>query len=315
MQWNFVYAFMICSICFITNICAICILCTMKKLRKSRFHFLVLFLSISDSCIALQFIIHSVINYINTGTDGYLYGCMILKHSIGGTIGFSEIQTLLICFERLHATFNREVKTLKKITSNASVVISFLLCQLYTFIPLIIEVSYGPQPCTVAYTTRRLYVLTLDVPLLFSAVTIVFVYSIVICRIKRRKILVVNSMTSAEIIKKKNAMMRMKVNIITIGIIITVTFISVFPREIIAIYCTFSEQTEFVLNLVLVGNYLTLLNPLIDPIIYIARFKEVRDMVRCKRFVTPATTIQVLPTSSVRTSEHCAFYRPSSSNV
>lgn len=301
--WKFVYGFSICFLSIITNGYAIHILSTTKQLKKSRFHFLVLLLSISDLSVVSLYTVHHFVNYFNTGADMYLYGCMILKHSVGGSIGFSQIQTLMICIERLHATFSVNVKFLKYITTNIAISVAFLMSQLYTFIPAIIEIVNGPQPCTVEYTARYMYVLTLDVPLLFSALSIIALYIIVIRRICKQQIMIIDQSKPIELCKRNNALKRKKMNIITLGIIVLVTSIAIIPRELIAFYSIIVEQTESVLQLVLIGNHLTLINPLIDPIIYVLRFKEVRDRIICRKTSASMkiTRITVVPSSSLNT--------------
>lgn len=284
MRWNFVYAFAICSFAAVINLCAIGILRSNSKLKKSRFHTLVLYLSISDCFIAVQYIFHTLFNYLDEGAAVTLYGCMVFKHSLGGTIGFSEWQTLMICLERLQATFPHGKPLLKKLTSNRSVGISFVVCQLYTFLPLIYEMTQGPQPCHVSYTTKLTYVISLDVPLLSYYFMIVVLYIIVIWRIAQRNkrwTAEENSTNFARTKRRIDAMKRMKMNMLTLGIIITVTSLAILPRELSAIVSIFVDHNELLLQFVLIGNYATLLNSLIDPLIYVIRIKEVRDKVTC----------------------------------
>jgi hypothetical protein len=100
-----IIAISICSVCLILNSISILILVTTTKLTKSRFKTLVVFLSLSDAATGAEFLTHVVLNSFNYGQDSILYACLVLKHLIAGTVAFSLYQTLLICLDRLNATF------------------------------------------------------------------------------------------------------------------------------------------------------------------------------------------------------------------
>ena len=299
MKWNFLFAFLICSFALVINVCSIVVLYKTKTLNKTRFYFLVLLLSISDSTISIHYILHTVFNYMDDGSDTYLYGCMIFKQAIGGTFGFSIFQILMICLERLHATFTSEIKILRKLTSNTTVGLAFFMFPIFNIIPLIIEMQNGPHPCVVDYSARPLYVISVDCPVILCLCLIISIYFVVIVRIvkKQRKVL---DNTFAISIAQQNTLKRMKRNAVTLGIIILVTSISFFPREMIAIWVSLTGKTEGKLHLMILGNHLTLINPLIDPIIYILRFKQIRDLLlcACKSRTAPVTLINVRPIES-----------------
>lgn len=279
------YAFVVCSFATVMNLCAIGILLNNKKLKKSRFHTLVLYLSISDCCIAVHYIVHSVFNYLDDGASITQYGCMVLKHCIGGTVGFSEWQTLMICLERLHAMYPHEKPLLKKLTSDRSVIISFIVCQLYTFLPLIYEITYGPQPCHVSYTTKITFVLSIDIPLMCYYLSIVILYAVLLRQIiTKSKNRVADNTSILSMKTKHEAMKRMRMNMLTLGIIIAVTSVSIIPRELGAVFSLFMENDDIILRIVMIGNYTALINPLVDPVIYVIRIKEVRDKVACLSF-------------------------------
>ena len=129
-KFSFAYC-VISFLCIVFGVFAILALIKTNTLRKSRFKSLVFLLSISDIAIGVLIIIHAVVANLYTNTNGYMYGCMILKHLISGTYGFSDFQVLVICMERLNSTFTTDVKFIRKLTCNVTVGIAFVSSQVY----------------------------------------------------------------------------------------------------------------------------------------------------------------------------------------
>lgn len=283
MESQFVYAFLIGFFSLILNLIAIGFLFGSKILRQSRFRTLVLCLSISDCSIVVQYVILSIFQNFDKGTDITIYGCMIMKHSLVGTLCFSAWQTTMICLEVLKATYQCDVKILKRLTSNRSIGVSFIVCQLYTTVPLIYEITQGMNACDVTYTLRLSFILSMDVPLFCYYMALVFLYGVVVVRmVKLIKLLSTDTSMDR---KKWNVIKRMKMNMITLGVIIAVTSLAVLPREIMSVVSMFMEDDEHMTLYALIGNGALLLNPLLDPVIYVLCIKVIRRKVTscCRR--------------------------------
>ena len=291
MEWNFIFAFIFCSLAVLINICAISILYKTKKINRSRFYFLTLLLSISDATVAVYYLLHTIINYLNTGSDAFLYGCILLKHVIGGAFGFSLFQTVMICLERLQATFVTKKKILRKLTSNKTVGMMFVVFQIYTFAPFIVAVVNGPEPCTVDYTKRSLYVLTIDIPILLCLCFVVCLYTVVILRVMKKQRSVGQVLDTSKTHQTSQSLRKLKRNMVTLGILVGITSVTFVPREIIAFYASSVEAPgKLLMQLLLISNYLPLINPLIDPLVYVLRFQEISRLFRC-----PCDSNSVIP--------------------
>lgn len=312
MNVKMIINYAVCIFCVLINLGSIFILMISNRLKKSRFHALVLFLSISDLCIAFLIIVLLSLQSINSGEPVTLYGCMILKHLAGGMLGFSLIQILLICFERLQATFTTKLTAIKKLTSKTAVSVYFVVCQLYTLIPLSYEVINGPRQygCSVFYTLNKLYVITLDIPLLGTMCAILVLYIIIIYRITIQKNRFLRqhfgSNSTNQTRKRKEELNRMKLNMTTLGMIIALTSVSIVPREIVAICSLFQEIPES--ELIKITHSLLLLNPLFDPLIYVLRIPEVKNKITaiCSKqsMVSPEESgiTRVLPKTGIQNS-------------
>lgn len=283
MRWNFVYALGMSMFGLIINLLAVGFLLRSKNLKKSRFNTLVLYLSISDCCLLVQIIIHTFFEQFKDDNDGGLYGCMVMKHSMGGTLCFTQWQTAMICMERLQATFQREIRILKKLTSIRSLGISFFASQLYSILPLVYEISQGPQPCDPSYTFRKSFLFSVDIPLFCTYWALVTLYAVVIYRmvniVREWKAEVSTGHTLTR--NRLSNIKRMKMNMVTLGIILVVTSLAVLPREVCSVVSTFVDLNDRLLKFGQIGNYVILLNPLIDPFIYVLRIEEVRNTILC----------------------------------
>ena len=260
-----------------------------NTLRNSRFKNLVFLLSISDIVLGVLFIIHSVVANLYTNTNGYMYVCMILKHVIGGTCAVSDFQVLMICMERLNSTFTTDVKCIKKLTSTVTVGIAFVSFQVYALICFSIMAYKGPFPCDIWYFINTLFVATNDIPRLFVIFAIVCLYVIVIIRLLQQHYRI-----SSSIAQPTNCIrQRLRRNMVTLGMIIVVTILSILPREIVVLYSYFGKRVDFVLMVLI--SISTCLIPVLNPLIYVLRFKEVCNLLKCKCNPNAVVTINVLP--------------------
>ena len=279
-----IIAISICSVCLILNSISILILVTTTKLTKSRFKTLVVFLSLSDAATGAEFLTHVVLNSFNYGQDSILYACLVLKHLIAGTVAFSLYQTLLICLDRLNATFTVKSRFLRILTTTKAVMASFTVIHLYTIIHLGYDLTEGPNICNVFTTAKLSFVLVLDIPVFVIIALITIVYSVIIMRIVQHhnKIFNQNDMTAITIMNNRNtsSVRSMRRNVLTLGAIILITLAANVPRCVTASYILYSGlhvRTSISLK---ISNHFLLLNPVLDPVIHVLRIREYRDRLK-----------------------------------
>lgn len=296
-----IVALVLCSACIILNVCSFVILGTTKKLQKSRFKSLVIFLSVSDFVTGTEFLTHVLLDVNNDGQINLLYGCMILKHLIAGTITFSLYQTMLICLERLNATFKQRSNLILKMTTKKAILISFVTIHGYTFIHLGYRLQEGVTPCHVADTAVLSFVLILDIPIMLLLLAIVMLYALVIFRLfsHSKKIF---DMVETATVQMKNSKRLMRRNINTLGSVIIVTMIANLPRTILAFYSLYSGPTVKTLTWLKISNHLLLLNLIFDPIINVLRIREYRDrIICCKKTSLVSSETVIIDVSTIQT--------------
>jgi len=277
-----IIAISICSMCLILNSISILILVTTTKLTKSRFKTLVVFLSLSDAATGIEFLTHVIISSFNHGQDSILYACLVLKHLIAGTVTFSLYQTLLICLDRLNATFTVKSLFLNNLTKKKAVVVSFTVIHLYTIIHLGYVLTEGPNLCNVSTTAKLSFVLVLDIPVFVIIVLIIIVYSVIIVRIVQRhnRIFSQRDKAAITIINRNTSVRTMRRNVLTLGAIILITLAANVPRCVTASYILYSGlhvRTSISLK---ISNHFLLLNPVLDPVIHVLRIREYRDRLK-----------------------------------
>ncbi|CAC5422593.1 GNRHR [Mytilus coruscus] len=281
-------AVLIASVLLSFHVCSIYVSVTSKELRKNRFLVLALYLSLSDSAVGLIYIYHGILNFLNLENSAYFYQCMMLKHVACGTIIASLLQTLLICLERLNATFRTKRHILDIITNNVSVLICFIVSLCFSLLRFGLETLKGPVPCESEQTLTPLFVFSHDLPAVAIVLLIIIIYGIIVYRmVKQQKVVGVQTrgVPADQSQKKKNNDLRMRRNVLTLGVIISVTVVGVLPRSLLGFY-SFSEGiSEKVTDLSMITNTVfMMLNPLLDPVIYVLRIKKYRELLRCKCF-------------------------------
>lgn len=264
--------------------CSIYVSFTSKELQKNRFLLLALYLSLSDSVIGLGFIYISILNLLNNQTVEYRYQCMFIKHFLSGAVISSLIQTLIICFERLNATYVPKLKILQILTSNKTVIICFVLCHIFAVTRFIIDALYGRMdPCHVKQTTHPVALFSHDAPAMIIVSFIVILYAIILARVKKQqhKIGIQSSTVENQIGKRKLETHRMRRNNTTLGIIISVALLAVLPRSILVFYVYSIGASDELMSLLWIANNIFMLfNPLLDPVIYVLRMKKYRQHLR-----------------------------------
>lgn len=283
MKWIFIL--IICTILLIVHVCSIIVLVKSKQISKNRFVSFALYLSLSDACMMGEYIWHTMIQFHHDGSNKYLYMCMLVKHLIAGTVLFSLLQVLFICLERLNATIRTPSRILKSMTGDKAVGIALFLAHVYVLIRYFVDSSFGPMPCTAEYTIQKSFLLYIDTPCFILVLLIVLCYIGVIIRIigNQRKVGVSEGTTDLQLSQREQDKIRIRKNITTLSFIVVVTVCSILPRTIFGLYLQLSvEPCKGLLHVISATNALILLNPLCDPFIYIFRFKQYRDYLKCK---------------------------------
>lgn len=172
---------------FILNVCCLVVLSKEKKLKEKRFYKLTICLSVSDAAIGLISSVLSFQNfyYISTG-NGLAPFCFLFTPLITTTILFSLLQTLLICLDRLIATFPAVRNPCRNVSVIFATVVLFSFCATFVF-PMYVELGNVWAPGCSTHTIllkNRLTVLSIIQPTMLAIISIiVIVYIIIILRI------------------------------------------------------------------------------------------------------------------------------------
>lgn len=271
--------------CIILNACSLVILFRTNILKKKTFSRLLMLLSISDIMIGLEALLHGIIlhRFIQLDRNTKEYVCAILTSLSTATLLFSLFQVCLICIERLNATLETPRTTLAHITSNLFIGLGLVVFHLYPLVFRIFEFSQHAPSCDIAPTTSHIFLL--DIPAVLLVTVIVALYIIVIIRIMRQhnKIHgtspVIN--TGSHQNQSSMAYKRMKKNVLTLGIIISISIIAIAPRAIASITSLIMGNNPENIRSVLITTRLMILNPILDPIIYVLRMKKFRQQLPC----------------------------------
>ncbi|CAC5373603.1 MC1R [Mytilus coruscus] len=264
--------------------CSIYVSTTSKELKKSRFLVLSMYLSLSDSALGLEFIYHNILVFMNSQGVTFQYQCLMIQHLIGGTVMSSLIQTLLICIERLNATFTTQKGILVSVSSNKGVLLYFILSHCIALLRFGMATIDGPVPCDPKNTTTTVLLFSHDIPCLCIVVAIISCYGVVLYRmIRSQNLRQASSMTESQVAKKKANAIRTRKNAVTLGLIIAVSLVAVLPRSMLVFYFYMGNKSAIAGTLTLIfNNFFILLNPVVDPIIYVLRIKKYRQYLRCK---------------------------------
>ncbi|VDI01540.1 Hypothetical predicted protein [Mytilus galloprovincialis] len=264
--------------------CSMYVSTTSKELKKNRFLVLSMYLSLSDSALGLEFIYHNILVFMNSQGVTFQYQCLMIQHLAGGTIMSSLIQTLLICIERLNATFTIQKDILVFVCSNKGVLLYFILCHCIALLRFGIATVDGPVPCEPKNTATTILLFSHDIPCLCIVVAIVFCYGVVVYRmIRLQNFAQASSMTDSQVAKKKAKAIRTRKNVVTLGLIIAVSLVAVLPRSMLAFYFYMGNTSAITGTLIMIiNNFFILLNPVLDPVIYVLRIKKYRQYLRCK---------------------------------
>lgn len=154
------------------------------------------------------------------------------------------------------------------------------------------NIQHEEFPCGPKYKAQKRFLLFVDVPNALFVAAITLCYVVVMLRIirNRRQVNVFGNLTNLQVQQKKRAALRMRNNMIIFSCIIIVTAVSILPRTLYGLYANFTDTINE--EIVRATNNLLLLNPLVDPFIYIFSIKEVRSKLICN-FCQPNHTAPV----------------------
>ena len=271
--------------CIILNACSLVILFRTNILKKKTFSRLLMLLSISDIMIGLEALLHGIIlkRFISLDQNKKEYVCAILTSLCTASLLFSLFQVCIICIERFNATLKTPRTTLTQMTSNLFIGLGFVVFHLYPLVFRIVEFSQHAPSCDIAPTTLQIFLL--DIPAVLLVTVIVALYIIVIIRILRQHNKIHGTSPVINIGSHQNqpsmAYKRMKKNVLTLGIIISISIIAIAPRAIASITSLIMGNNPDNIRSVLITTRLMILNPILDPIIYVLRMKKFRQQLAC----------------------------------
>ncbi|CAC5374877.1 unnamed protein product [Mytilus coruscus] len=242
------------------------------KLRKSRFEKLVIHLSISDIIFLVEVITYILLKEFDTGLAvAYTYACLSVTNLTAGTYIFSLFQCFLICLERLNATFAVEITAVRGITSNKGIVIGCIVCHLGSVLQTLIEIFLFQTNLSACNTSASAIKTALVIPMALLCICTVLIYLVTIVRIYKRQNNHPGSSNNTLIEQMTTRALK------TLSVVITITLLANIPSCIIALYSEIYGRTENIIRWIFYCNTLIMINPLLDPIIYVFRLEEFRQ--------------------------------------
>lgn len=308
----------LCTVTFILNLLALVLLKRKRRLKESKFYCLLLCLSASDvissmSCFILvgQVFLHDI---------NLPYICFGATMVISITITFSLIQVLFICLERLLATVS--VTKTNQWTGKVSLLywITLLCTTIYIACVFFSYGDVNSSSCRIrdifhgSYRKYQFHMTSVQLTLYCSVVTM---YSIIIRRLQKRmkQVKAINEeialntvftvttrignegqgeTTSVdhrqprikELSERQHGsgcrMIRFKKSILTVGVVILFVSLSSLPCVLANMISAITNGMVISPHLLEFTNNLIFVNPLLDPIIYVLRIREYRQMLKCK---------------------------------
>lgn len=177
--WGFIFIFSL--ICIVNALC-IGVMVLSKTLRKSRFHWLLLSLSVSDFLSGL-----ALGTRVISGRIKFPVVCIMSEFFIYSAILLSLIGTAIICLERLNATFVHPKKWIQKVTSKIAILIAMIACiTIGASLGAYMVVKTDARNAKSCEVTAYALSLFADIPLLAACIVIIASYCIVIKRMGNR---------------------------------------------------------------------------------------------------------------------------------
>lgn len=260
---------------FLFHIWSLTVLCRFNNIRKNRFLCLVLNLSLSDAAASAEIIVFAIL--LSLGINECVF-----YHIVTGTLTFSLFQTFQICLYQLNATFVRKKRILQILTSKISSILGFVFTHVLTLAVYFVNVTFTSHTLEPDCTINLIFYYSIDIPIVALLFSISFITCVNIVRIKRRIENNQEHMTEREKQKASKKRARIRQNMVTLSMVIMVTLIAYTPVEVYVLlyqigFLVVSDETIMDYATVTV---LVLLNPLLDPVIYLIRMKIVRDKLR-----------------------------------
>ncbi|CAC5414244.1 unnamed protein product [Mytilus coruscus] len=184
----------------------------------------------------------------------------------------------------MNATFTIKNGLLAHLTSNKCVVLCLILSHCIALLMFGVETIDGPVPPDPKNTVTPLIVCSFDILNLCITVSIISVYGVVVYRITHsHRNVQTSGLTASQSAKKRRDTRRMRKKVVTLGVIISLVSVAFLLRSFAVLY--FYTVNEYEIDdtvFIICNNVFLLLNPLLDPVIYILRIKKYRDHLRCK---------------------------------
>lgn len=297
MKWVFILA--LCFTLFGVHVLAAVTLVKTRLLAKNRFYRLALFLIISHACLMIEYIWMVIIMNTNELSidGGHQYHCLVMIHLGPAAILCSLLMNFYMCLHRLNATFTTPKTILKVLTSNISIGLGVTVVHVYVLLRCGLELidNNVPMPCEPLYNTQKNFLLFVDVPNAILVILIACCYIVVIRRMRMTLQLgsETGNLSQLQIQQRRKSALQMRYNMITLTCIIVVTACSILPRTLYGLYVNFTHTING--EIVRATNNLLLLNPLVDPLIYLVRIKEVRRQFVRRCFKSNRTTPTTQP--------------------
>ena len=303
MKWVFIVA--LCITLLGIHVLAAVTLAKTRKLAKNRFFRLAFYLIITDACLMIEYVWKVITTNIKDfSIDGpHQYHCIVMIHLCPAAILCSLLMTFSMCLHRLNATFTTPKRVLSALTSNLTIGLGFLFIHVYVLLRCVLELLNPrvPLPCDPLYNTQKSFLLFVDVPFAILISLIACCYIVVIWRIRTNQyIMEIATLSVEQIQQQRKASLRMRYNTITLSCTIVVTACAILPRTIYGLYVNVSDNINS--EIIQASNNLLLINPLVDPFIYIFRIKEIRSQFVSRCYRSNKTTPMTIPTTQPATS-------------
>ncbi|CAG2236840.1 ADOR [Mytilus edulis] len=152
----------------------------------------------------------------------------------------------------------------------------------FTFTTNTVHDPHEPNGCQPKLTITKETFIKFDVPNGVLIFLIAICYIIVMVRMKERQkqTIVLKQLTKTQLDRQNKAIMKMRKNVTTLTCLVLVSFFAILPRTIYGMYCQYSEESSP--DVITITNNMLLINPLLDPFVYVFRIREFRDRLKCK---------------------------------
>lgn len=178
-MWGFLFVFLTISI---VNAVCVFVMIKYKSLCKTRFHWLLLSLSVSDLICGL-----ALGTRIVSGQFKLTITCIMSEFVMYGSVLLSLVETSLICLERLNATYYQPKKWIQRVTSKPAIASVIAICMLIgVSLGAYVAVKSDAQSSSTCNVTAYDISVFADIPLVTACIVITGSYCMVIKRMRQR---------------------------------------------------------------------------------------------------------------------------------